>query len=78
MFSSRFMPCTACGDSVERSTESDHRCRPSRRVDYLMFQLRDRVAEFEPQLHRFLASSRGRFETWLAARDVAASTSDSG
>ncbi|MGO4340401.1 hypothetical protein [Pedococcus sp. 2YAF34] len=43
-----------------------------------MFQLRDRVAEFEPQLHHFLASSRGRFETWLAARDVAASASDNG
>ncbi|QGN59224.1 hypothetical protein [Nostocoides sp. HKS02] len=46
-------------------------------VDYRMFELRHRVADFEPQLHRFLASSRGRFESWLAARDVAASGPDS-
>lgn len=76
MFLSRFMPCPECGESVERSTESDHQCHPSRLVDYRMFELRQRVADFEPQLHRFLSSSRGRFEAWLAARDVAASASD--
>lgn len=76
MFLSRFMPCTECGDSVERSTESDHSCHPTRLVEYRMFGLRQHIADFEPQLHRFLASSHGRFETWLAARDVAASPSD--
>ena len=77
MFLSRFMPCTECGDSVDRSTESDHRCHPNRLLDYRMFELRQRVADFEPQLHSFLASSGGRFEMWLAARDVAASGSES-
>lgn len=76
MFSSRFMPCAECGDSVERTTESDHSCQPARLVDYRMFQLRHGVAEFEPQLHGFLASPPGRFETWLAARHVADSSPD--
>ena len=75
MFLSRFMPCTECGGSVERSTEFDHRCEAGRLVDYRMFELRHRVADFEPQLHGVLGSSRGRFETWLAARDVAESAS---
>jgi hypothetical protein len=41
-----------------------------------MFQLRHGVAEFEPHLHGFLASPPGRFEVWLAARDVADSSGD--
>ena len=70
MFLSRFMPCEECGDSVERSIDWAHRCDPNRVVDYRMFELRHQVADFEPQLHRFLSSPRGRFEMWLAARDM--------
>lgn len=70
MFSSRFMPCAECGDSVERSIAVDHRCNPDRVTDYRMFELRPQVADFDRQLRSFLASSRGRFETWLAAREV--------
>jgi hypothetical protein len=37
-----------------------------------MLEMRHQVLDLEPQLHRFLASPPGRFEVWLAARDVAA------
>ena len=77
MFLSRFMPCEECGDSVERSTDRVHRCDPNRVVDYRMFGLRHHVADFEAQLHRFLRSPRGRFEMWLAARDVTTRDCDS-
>ncbi len=76
MFMSRFMPCEECGDSVERSTDWAHRCDPDRLVDYRMFELRQHVADFEPQLHTFLISPSGRFEMWLAARDVTARDTD--
>jgi len=72
MFLSRFMPCVECGDSVDRSAEAVHRCDPDRLAEYLLFGLREEVADFEAQLHRFLASPPGRFEAWLAARDVQA------
>ena len=32
--------------------------------------LREHIAAFDGQLHRFLASRHGQFEAWLAARDV--------
>jgi hypothetical protein len=69
MFLSRFMPCAECGASVERSTAA-HECDPERQADYLMFGLREHVAAFDTQLHRFLASAHGQFEAWLAARHV--------
>lgn len=35
-----------------------------------MFALREEIASFETRLHRFLQSGAGRFEAWLAARQV--------
>jgi hypothetical protein len=54
--------------------ETVHRCDPDRLTDFRLFGLRQQIADFEPELHRFLSSPRGRFATWLAARDVAAGT----
>ena len=71
MFLSRFMPCEECGGSIDGATDSAHQCDPDRVTDYRMFELREQVADFEPQLRRFLTSPAGRFERWLAARDVA-------
>jgi hypothetical protein len=70
VFSSRFLPCPRCGDSVERGREAAHHCAPERRVEYQMFKLRESVAAFDSQLHHYLETATGRFETWLAARRV--------
>jgi hypothetical protein len=74
VFSSRFLPCPHCGESVDRRGQAAHSCNPERRVDYQMFRLRDDVAAFDAQLRRYLDSAAGRFETWLAARDLRSDT----
>ena len=68
MFSSRFMPCAHCGASVERSTV--HECDGERLADYQMFGLRENIATFDTLLSTYLHTAAGRFEVWLAARQV--------
>lgn len=70
MFSSPYMPCAECGESVQRSAAAAHRCDRERLVEYQMFALRDDIAEFEPRMQQYLQSASGRFETWLAARQI--------
>jgi hypothetical protein len=70
MFRSRFMPCQECGASVERTGLPGHECSPERLADYQMFGLRDEVAQLETGLRHFLETTTGRFESWLAARQV--------
>lgn len=70
MFASRFMPCPACGGSVERSMSGMHRCDPDRRVSFQMFALREEIAGVEHQFHDFLDTAQGRFERWLASRQL--------
>jgi hypothetical protein len=72
MFNSRFMPCTECGDSVDQASDSPHQCSPERRADYQMFGLRDEVAQLQSAVEGYLGTAAGRFETWLAARQVRA------
>jgi hypothetical protein len=67
--SSRYMPCTDCGASVSVAAPDDHACDPERKLDYLMFQLREEVASFDDVLREYLGSTKGRFEQWLAERD---------
>ncbi len=69
-FLSRYMPCSECGTSVARLEVEDHRCEPDRRIDFELFQLRDRLAAFEDDLHAYLETAHGRFDVWLAARQV--------
>jgi hypothetical protein len=64
------MPCPVCGASIDRTEAETHRCEPERLVDFQMFGLRDEVARLEDGVREHLDSSRGRFEVWLAARDV--------
>jgi hypothetical protein len=64
----RFMPCAACGASVERTLRHLHVCDPDRRHQYDLFRLREEIAAFDAQLAAFLDSPAGRFEAWLAAR----------
>ena len=70
MFASRFMPCSDCGESVERSVAPGHRCSSERLVDYQMFGLRGDIAGFDDGWRRFLRTNGGRFEVWLASRQV--------
>lgn len=70
MFRSRYMPCQACGASVDRTGVLDHECAPERWADYQMFGLRGEVELLEPGIHGYLSTAPGRFESWLAARQV--------
>lgn len=70
MFSSRFMPCQECGASLDRTVLAGHECAPERWADYQMFGLRDEVAQLETGIHRYLTTASGRFESWLAAREI--------
>ena len=70
MFRSRFMPCPECGASVDRAGGPEHECSSDRRADFQMFGLRGEVGQLEAEVRRHLATASGRFETWLAARQV--------
>jgi hypothetical protein len=67
--SSRFMPCTECGASVSVASREQHVCDPERKLDYLMFQLREEVASFDDVLREYLGSAKGRFAQWIAERE---------
>jgi hypothetical protein len=66
---SRYMPCPACGASVDRAEASLHACDAEQLLDFRLFQLREEIAAFDAQLAAWLASARGRFAAWLAERD---------
>jgi hypothetical protein len=66
---SRFMPCTECGASVERSAADAHVCDAEQLLDFRLHQLRNEIAAFDAQLAEWLESARGRFAAWLAERD---------
>jgi hypothetical protein len=63
------MPCPECGASVARGHEHEHVCEEERRLGYQLFQLREEIAGFDGSLAAYLASPRGRFEAWYAARE---------
>jgi len=67
--SSRHMPCTECGASVSAEAQDEHVCDPERKLDYLMFQLREEIASFDEILREYLGSAKGRFAQWVAERD---------
>jgi hypothetical protein len=68
-FEPRHMPCDECGESVARDERDGHVCDPERRLEYVLFQLRDEVGSFDGQLEAYLRSPHGRFDAWLAARE---------
>jgi hypothetical protein len=65
----QFMPCRECGGPVPTAEMDTHECSEQRRLDYQLFQLRAELASFDVQLAAFLASPRGRFETYYAERE---------
>lgn len=66
---SRYMPCAACGASVERGVSGAHVCDEERLLDFRVFQLHEEIVAFDAQLSAWLASAPGRFAAWLAERD---------
>jgi hypothetical protein len=64
------MPCTDCGASVDRMDPQPHHCHLERLLDYRMFALRHEIDQFDQLLEDYLDSSAGRFESFVAARDV--------
>ena len=66
---SRFMPCPECGSSVDRTVAAPHACDPERRLDFVLFGLREEVAALEDGIRAYLTSARGRFELWYAERE---------
>lgn len=70
MYSSQFKPCGHCGTSLTAEGRDTHVCDPVRRVEFQMYMLRHEIACFGTQVREFLEGKEGRFEAWLAARDV--------
>jgi hypothetical protein len=70
VFVSRFMPCDRCGESVDLSRAVPHECAPDRVLDFQLFALRAEIAGLEGRFRHYLRTPHGRFETWLAARQV--------
>jgi hypothetical protein len=68
-FASR-MPCAECGAVVERADAAAHVCDPARWRDFQLLTMSATVAGFDTGLQEYLAGKEGRFEAWLAARDV--------
>lgn len=70
VFWSNFVPCADCGQAIERTATKPHTCDPERRVEFQMVALRHQVLTFDKELREYLSGKEGRFETWVAARDV--------
>ena len=70
MFASRYIPCPDCGASMDRTDPNPHVCSAERVLDFSMFALRQEITRFDQLLGDYLSSPAGRFETWLAAREV--------
>lgn len=70
MYFSRQMPCAECGASVECAAEPSHVCDPRRWLEFQFLAMGSAIAGFDTALHEYLAGNEGRFEVWLAARDV--------
>lgn len=69
MFASRYMPCPECGASLDRAERDSHTCQEERRLDFLMFQLRDEIAALDEALRAYLDSPEGRFLRYCAERE---------
>lgn len=69
LFPSRYLPCPECGDSIARSELAAHVCREERRLEHIALQVGVELAVFEEELAYYLASPRGRFELYYAARE---------
>jgi hypothetical protein len=72
MFPFRYKRCDECGASVEQSRKEDHRCEPELLIEREVFRMHAAIARVEDDFIAYLHTSRGRFEAWLAERQVSA------
>lgn len=70
MFWSNYMPCADCGQSVPREESAAHSCDPVRRLDFQMVAMQREINAFDTELREYLSGNEGRFQVWLAAREV--------
>ena len=66
---SQYLPCLECGASVPHAQLRTHVCEWDEWLDYQVLSRRQGLDSFEQDLGVYLASSRGRFDLWCAARD---------
>lgn len=64
-----FMPCPDCGASVAVAPKTEHVCRPDRRLDFELFQLRAEISSLGAEIEEYLSSAHGRFEQWYAEHE---------
>lgn len=70
MFWSSYVPCAQCGEAIERASTDSHDCDPQRRVEFQVLAQSHKILTFDSDLHDYLSSNEGRFQVWLASRDV--------
>ncbi len=70
LFHAKHMPCADCGASVDVAATEPHVCDPSRRLEFELVALRPAIDSFDTDLQEYLSGSAGRFEAWIAAREV--------
>jgi hypothetical protein len=70
MFSSRYLPCPECGGTIDQAMPAVHECLRARLAEHQVAEPLDGVEQFEADLQAYLATTAGRFETWIAARKV--------
>lgn len=63
--------CPECGASVPQRQLRDHFCDWEDWLDYQVLSRRQELESFEHDLGIYLASTRGRFDLWYAARERA-------
>lgn len=73
MFSFSRVPCPECGEAVDQPQADAHTCDPQRRLEFQLRALQGEVLAFDRQLEEWLSSREGRFQVWLAAREVSGS-----
>jgi hypothetical protein len=65
----RSLPCLECGADVAESALSSHVCNRERWLDYQVLCRRPELGRLEEELGSYLATPKGRFELWYAARE---------
>jgi hypothetical protein len=67
--SRRYLPCLECGAEVAESELAGHVCNRERWLDYQVQAQRAELGRLEEEVGAYLATPRGRFELWYAARE---------
>ena len=65
----QYLPCLECGVSLPLPQLRTHVCESDEWLDYQVLARRQELDSFEQDLGVYLASSKGRFDLWYAARD---------